>query len=137
MYKTAFMNILVMGVSIANILSNYSLVIGCQQKSFGITSSILFLISSIDSLAVFVTLFGEAGSVAHNSNEIIRNINKYHAVNGRSLPASKKKFVTKHLKAWAGIRIEFFSSNYFDRLTALNIVLFCVQNTVSLVLLGR
>jgi len=137
MLKTSFMNIVAIGVCIANIVSNYSLMIGFQQKSLGMISGILFLISSIDSLAVFVTLFGEAGSVAHNSNEVIRSVKKYHAIHGRSLFSRKRQFITKHLKSWVGIRVEFFSSNYFDRLTPLNIILFCVQNTVSLVLLGR
>jgi len=131
------MNIFVIGVCITNIVSTYSLVIGFKQHSFGIISSILFLMLSIDSTAIFVTLLGEAGRVAHNFNEVYRRIIKHHAVSGRSLPAQKRRLITKHLKSWGEIRVEFFSSNYFDRLTPLNIILFCVQNTVNLVLLGR
>jgi len=137
LHKTAFMNICVMGACITCIISTYSLVIGFQQQSFGITSTVLFLILSTDSIAVIVSLFGEAGSVAHNSNEVYKSITKHHAIHGRSLSAHKRRFITKHLNSWGEIRVEFFSSNYFDRLTPLNLILFCVQNTVSLILLGR
>jgi len=112
-------------------------VIGFQQKSFEIASSILFSITSIDSIAVFVTLIGEAGSVEQNFGEVCKPIGKYHAINGYSLPVRKRRYITKNLKSWFATRVEFFSSNYFDRLTRMNLILFCVQNTVNLVLLGR
>jgi len=136
-HKTAFMNIVVMIVCISNIVSTYSLVIGFQQKSFGIARGILFLITAINSMAAIVTLFGEASSVKQNSVKVLKRISKYHAINGRSLAVRKRRYIAKHLKSWLAIRVEFFSSNYFDRLTPLNLILFCVQNTVNLVLLGR
>jgi len=112
-------------------------VIGFQQKSLGIASSILFLNSSIDSIAVFVTLFGEGGSVEKNFIEVFKRISQYHAIEGCFLSVSKRRYTAKHLKSWLAIRVEFFSSNYFDRLTPLNLILFCNQNAVNLVLLGR
>jgi len=125
-HKTAFLNVAVVIVCICNIVCTYSLVIGFQQKSFGIACSILFLITSIDSIAVFVMLFGEAGDVEQNSVEVFKRIRKFHALNEQSLCVSRRRYITKHLKSWLAIRVEFFSSNYFDRLTPLNLILFCV-----------
>jgi len=135
MHKSDFIIFFTVAITLFCIVSSYSLV-KFDSKLFGIGGFFIFLIILIDCLVIFVAIFGEAGSIIKTSEELRRSTNEYHADYMFSLSARKRKCKTRQLKSCRCIRIEFFSSNYFDRLTPLTLMLFCVQNTANLVLLG-
>jgi len=136
MHKSSFMNVIVMGVCLVNIAATYS-IIGFGNQNIGLGIYTVFLIFAVDSLVAILTLFGEAGGIVGASANVKAKMNSYHVLMGCKLRRIKRLEITKSLSAWRGIRVEFFSSNYFDQLTPLNLILFCMQNTVNLVLLGR
>jgi len=87
---------------------------------------------SLTTLVLMLGVFGEASKVYLASNEVAVSVKLFMA----SGLGPRHRFASRHFRSWAPIKVRFFSSNFFDRLTVLNVEEFCIQNTINLLLLG-
>lgn len=96
------------------------------------TVLLIFVLAAINTFFCIIVMLGQASRVYPAS---VRVINKFRKRIVLSRHGTNRR-MNKRIGSLRPMKIKFFSGNFFDQLTPLNIERFCIDTTVSLLLLN-
>ncbi len=114
-------------VQTACLMNTFSLISG-KEIGGPIWYNLLYVWGAMVFFLVIIFVFGILADVYNVSSEVQRKVNGRHDL-------KRNKWFKRWLKSCPRFKIYFGGSNYFDRLTPLNIQSFAINQTVSLMLL--
>lgn len=126
--EVGLMNAVVTGVVSIQVVAVYVLI--KMRDVLHLMSLSILVLGSVNAVLAVLILFQQASKVCPMSTGIIQKVKSVLAYSSRK----HKKVLWKEVKSWRRVHIQFFSNNFFDRLTPLNFEHFCIDSTTSFLL---
>lgn len=130
MNQAGIMNVITVTIVFIQVIGLY--VIITMYDAIDKVMLMIFLIGFVNSILCVFVMLGQASRVYPASVTAIKKFQKCIALSKSGRNGMLKKIV----RHWRPMKVQFFSSNFFDQLTPLVIEHFCIDTTISLMILN-
>lgn len=129
MNRAGIMSVVVSSLMFIQVIGLYALI--AMYDAIDKMILLIFLVGFVNSILCVFIMLGQASRVYPTSVTAVMKFQKCVALS----PHATNKFLKRIVRSWRPMKVQFFSSNFFDQLTPLVIEHFCIDTTISLLIL--